>query len=163
MRIVFLPDWATILLFFVVWALIQVGAALLCLVLPDKFFQSNKGIFKTRKFEKDGQFYQTFFKIKKWKHLLPDGAKMVKIGYAKKTLTDYSTANLNKFLVESCRAELTHLLPIGLFWVFFFFTTPLITLFMFGYSLLVNLPCLFAQRYNRPRIQKLLTSKQKSS
>ncbi|NCB48071.1 MAG: glycosyl-4,4'-diaponeurosporenoate acyltransferase [Clostridia bacterium] len=154
-----MSDTITVLLFFIVWPILQVGSALICLYIPDKFFNNNKGIYKTQKFEKNGKIYDDIFKVKKWKHLLPDGGAIYKKkGYAKKKLSDYSTNNLIKFLIESCRAELTHWLPISLFWVFFLFTTPLVGFFMFVYSIIVNLPCIFAQRYNRPRIARLLES-----
>lgn len=160
MRVIFLSDTITVLLFFVVWPILQVGCAFICLYIPDKFFNNNRGIYKTQKFEKNGKIYDDIFKVKKWKHLLPDGGAIYKKkGYAKKKLSDYSTDNLNKFLIESCRAELTHWLPISLFWVFFLFTTPLAGFFMFVYSIIVNLPCIFAQRYNRPRIARLIKQK----
>ncbi len=160
MRVLFLPDWLTVVSFFVLWPTIQVGAALFCLYLPSRFFNSNRGIYKTQKFEQNGKWYEKVFKIKKWKHLLPDGGAISKKrGYAKKTLKDFSQDNLNKFLQESCRAELSHWVPILLSWVFLLITTPFAAFVMFVYSLLVNLPCILAQRYNRPRIQQLLQSK----
>lgn len=162
MRLLFLPDGLTVLLIFVLWPLIQVGSAFLCLYLPDKFFNHNKGIYKTFRFEHNGKLYDTLFKVKKWKHLLPDGGAIYKKkGFAKKTLTDFSQNNLNRFLMESCRGELTHWLPICFFWVFFFITSPFVVLLMFVYSIIVNMPCIIVQRYNRPRIQKMLNLKGK--
>ena len=160
MRFIFLPEGLTILLFFIIWPAIQVGSAIFCLKMPDRFFKSNKGIYSSKKFEQNGKFYEKVFKVKKWKHLLPDGGALYKKkGYAKKKLTDFSDENLNKFLVESCRAELTHWLPIFFSWIFFFITTPFIVLLMFVYSLIVNMPCILVQRYNRPRIEKLIKQK----
>jgi glycosyl-4,4'-diaponeurosporenoate acyltransferase len=71
-------------------------------------------------------------------------------------MDDFSELNLLKFLHESCRAELTHWLAIPPFIVFGLFTPPAALPIMFVYALAVNMPCILAQRYNRPRIQKHL-------
>ncbi|MDI6453756.1 hypothetical protein [Peloplasma aerotolerans] len=160
MRVIFLTDEITLLLFFIIWPLIQVGGALIALYLPDKFYSNQKFPFKTYKFERNGHIYQTLFRVKKWKHLLPDGASVwKKRGYQKKNINSFEVDNLKKFIIESCRAEMAHIIPILFFWVFFLITTPLITWIMLGYSLIVNLPCMIVQRYNRPRVESLLTSK----
>lgn len=160
MRILFLSDEITLLLFFIIWPAIQVGGALLALYIPDRFYSIKRLIFKTHRFEKNGQIYQTLFRVKKWKHLLPDGASVwKKKGYQKKHIQSFDVDNLEKFLIESCRAEMTHIIPILFFWVFFLITTPLISWIMLGYSLIVNLPCMIAQRYNRPRVRDLIIHK----
>lgn len=159
MRILYLPDEITLLLFFIVWPSIQVGGAWLALNLPNRFYSAKRFPFKSYNFERNGQIYQTLFRIKNWKHLLPDGASVwKKKGYQKKHITSFEIRNLNTFLIESCRAEMTHIVPIALFWVFFLITTPLITWIMFAYSLIVNLPCIIAQRYNRPRVIRLINN-----
>ncbi|MEA5061120.1 MAG: hypothetical protein VB015_01720 [Erysipelotrichaceae bacterium] len=61
-----------------------------------------------------------------------------------------------QFLIESARGELTHWLAILPFWVFGFFAPSYIIPIMLAYALIVNLPCIIVQRYNRPRIKKLL-------
>ncbi|SHJ10291.1 glycosyl-4,4'-diaponeurosporenoate acyltransferase [Parasporobacterium paucivorans DSM 15970] len=91
-----------------------------------------------------------------WKKRLPDGGKYMKRGYEKKKMKDFSQAGMEKFLTESCRGEATHLLAIMPFWVFGLFTPGYVVPIMLVYSLAVNLPCIIAQRYNRPRIIKLM-------
>jgi len=95
--------------------------------------------------------------------LLPDGAKAVKNGYQKKHIKDFSEAGLEKFIIETCRAELTHLLAILPFWVFGFFAPFYIIPIMLVYALIVNLPCMIAQRYNRPKLVKLLDRMRKKN
>ena len=88
---------------------------------------------------------------------LPDGGGLwKKRGYKKRHLEDLSEENLERFLLESCRAELTHWLVISLFWVFGFFLPASATGLMLIIALLGNLPCIIPQRYNRPRVLKLL-------
>ena len=161
MRVIFLSDFWTIFLCFLVWPLLQVAAALFCLNLPDRYYSPNSFFYKSHSFERDGLIYDQVFRVKRWKHLLPDGgAVWKKRGFKKKRLDNFSRENLYRFLIESARGELTHWLAIFPFWVFWFFTPPIVPWIMLAYALLVNMPCIIAQRYNRPRVQRLLKRKQ---
>lgn len=156
MRLVYLDTGLTLLLCFIVWFILLTGAARLCLLIPGRFLKTDRWLFRTRRFEDGGHFYERVFKIKTWKHLLPDGAAISRSGYAKRHINDFSIPNLERFLVESCRGELTHWIPLLLFWVFGFFVPPGVILLMLLYALVTNLPCIIAQRYNRPRIKRII-------
>jgi len=163
MQIFYLSDVWMIVLFFVLWLVFQVAAALLCFIIPDRYFSPHGFLFKERKWEKGGAIYEKVFKVRKWKRFLPDGGAVIVGGYRKKNLTDYSTENMERFLIESCRAELTHFLAVLPFWIFGFFSPPIIIAYMFIYALAVNLPCMIAQRYNRPRFLKILRRSTRSN
>lgn len=92
---------------------------------------------------------------------MPDGAAVTKSGYRKKTLADSTPQNLHVFLEQSCRAELSHLLAIFPFWVFGLFLPPISVGIMFVYAVGINMPCVMAQRYNRPRIAQVLQRREK--
>lgn len=156
MQIIFLPTPVMIFLFFVLWPVFQVGAGMLCRKIPVENFNPDSFLFKTRKWEKGGNMYKKIFFVHKWKRFLPDGDSFIKGGFPKKKLKSIDETFLKTFIAESCRAELSHLLAILPFWVFGLFAPPIVTLFMFIYALAVNMPCIIAQRYNRPRLQKLL-------
>ncbi|NLV48149.1 MAG: glycosyl-4,4'-diaponeurosporenoate acyltransferase [Clostridiaceae bacterium] len=157
MRIIFLPDTWTIGLCFLVWTVFQVGAALVCLALPNRFFNPEKFIFRAHCFEQEGRIYEHYFRVKHWKYLLPDGgAVWKKRGFRKRKIDDFSKEYLNQFLIESARGELSHWLAILPFWAFGFFTPPIVPWLMLIYALLINIPCIMAQRYNRPRVKHIL-------
>lgn len=157
MRVFFLSRPVTILLAFVMWGVLQVCAALICLNLPDHFFSPDTFLFRTYGFEQEGRIYQKLFKVQKWKHLLPDGAAAwKKKGFRKKKLQNMEPENLSRFLLESSRAEMTHWLAILPFWVFGLFMPASAIWMMFLYAIAANLPCIITQRYNRPRIERLL-------
>lgn len=149
-----------LLLCILLWTGMQSIIAVVCQKLPASLFDYNNWFFRPRPFEKDGKIYKSIFKIHRWKGYLPDGAAATKGGYRKKHLTDLSAENLRMYLEQSCRAELSHLLAITPFWVFGFFLPPIALPIMLLYALLVNLPCLLAQRYNRPRIAKVLNRRE---
>jgi glycosyl-4,4'-diaponeurosporenoate acyltransferase len=156
MQIIFLPTGWTLLLVFVLWPTMQVAAAVISRVLPDRLFRYSSGFYRCHTWEKDGNIYNRVFRIRQWKHLLPDGGSIVRGGYAKKHLTDFSQANLAHFLDESCRAEFSHWLAILPFWVFGLLADNWIILYMFLYAVVINMPCILAQRFNRPRIARRL-------
>lgn len=156
MQLVFLGRIGTAAVIAIGWAVLQSGISLICFHMPDRWFKPSSRLFRTRKWEKDGELYNTVFGIRRWKKHLPDGAKTYKGGFSKKHIDTSSREALEKFVIESCRAELAHLLAIVPFWVFGFFAPPFVIPIMFAYALLVNLPCMIAQRYNRPRVIKHL-------
>lgn len=157
MRIIFLPKVWTILLCFLVWPVLQYGAAWVCLHLPDRRFNANSVLFRYHGFEQAGRLYDRLFRVRCWKHLLPDGSIGPKQGrFIKKHLESFSEDHLRRFLLESARAELTHWLAILPFPLFGLLAPPRVMGYMLIYALLVNLPCIIAQRYNRPRVLKLL-------
>jgi glycosyl-4,4'-diaponeurosporenoate acyltransferase len=163
MRVIFLPEVWTVLLCFLVWPVLQVGAALICLNLPNRFYSPDSFFSRAHRFENGGRIYDRIFRVSRWKHLLPDGGMVwKKRGFKKKKLDSFSEESLNRFLVESARGELTHWLAIFPFWVFWLFTPPVVPWIMLVYSLLVNVPCIIAQRYNRPRVQRILIRKHKT-
>ena len=156
MQIFFFNTPVTILLFFVIWGTVPLLFAYLCLKIPDRFFEPTRFLWRTHGFEREGGLYERVFQIRKWKHLLPDGGGVwKKHSYKKRTLTDYSEENLHKFLIETSRGELIHWLGILPFWVFGLFAPPAVVWIMLLYALVVNLPCIIAQRYNRPRVYAL--------
>ncbi len=156
MQIVFLPQEITIALCFIIWPIIQVLLATSVRAMPKSFFTPNNLIFRCYKFEQNGMIYEKYFKIKLWKKYLPDGSAITGIGLKKKRLNNYSKETLNYYLCESCRAELIHLLAIPPFILFGLFCPPEVILYMFIYAVVINFPCAITQRYNRPRVLKLL-------
>lgn len=156
MQIIFFPKAQTIILCFILWPLFQLTAIFICNLINKKFYSLDKTIFKTFRWEQNGKIYKKIFYVHLWKKYLPDGGAVVKSGFKKKKLMNISDEYLNKFLQESCRAELSHWLAIFPFWIFGLFIQGNLIIYMFAYALLVNIPCIIAQRYNRPRFIKLL-------
>lgn len=156
MQLVFLPPWGAVLVYACMWFMFQAGAAWLCFRMDNEKFAHDHSIYRIRAWEDDGRLYNKLFSVHRWKKYLPDGGAFFAGGYSKKHLTVFSQENLAQYVVESRRAELTHWLAIFPFWVFGFIGPANVLWIMLLYALIVNLPCIIAQRYNRPRFQKLL-------
>lgn len=142
-------------LFVLVGAYIQITAAMVCTQLPKSFFKSTQFPYKLYAWEKSGTIYEKFL-IKKWKKHLPDAASWIKGEFTKKHLLSTEKEYLQTFIIESCRAEWAHWVQVAGFMVFFVLLNPILALLANGYSLMANLPCIVAQRYNRPRFERFL-------
>lgn len=159
MRILFPPDWLIILSFVILWPAFQVSVSALSNYIPDDKFNLASFWFKGWKFENDGKFYRKFFRIHKWKRFLPDGAKLFDTGFPKGELCNTDKEYLEAFIKETCRAEASHWIQIIPFWVFGLWAPPFVIIVMFIYAMILNMPCIIAQRYNRPRLIRLYEKK----
>ena len=110
--------------------------------------------FKLYGWEKEGRFYEKLG-IQYWKNKTPDMSKYIKRAFAKQGNLLRDPQHLRKLVQETCAAELLHLILICL--------SPLFAILMDEYGILAmvlyiigNLISLIIQRYNRPRILKLV-------
>ena len=156
MPIIHLPETWTAVLYLLLWPVFQVAASLVCMKMPDRYFSPFSLPYRELPWEKSGFLYNRILMIRKWKDLLPELSLILRGSRRKRALHDFTKQGLEKFLVESCRAEWTHLLAILLFVLLSFFLTGKVALFLIVYGLMMNLPCIIVQRYNRPRVIKLL-------
>jgi glycosyl-4,4'-diaponeurosporenoate acyltransferase len=119
--------------------------------------------FRRKTWEQEGDLYNTLFNVRKWKKKLPDGAAWFRTGFSKKRFRRKDPEYLQRFISETCRGEIAHwimLLPSPIFYLW----NPLwasIVMTLFG--LIVNIPCIIVQRYNRFHLQNLLGGNVKNS
>lgn len=140
-----------LVLIFILCPFIQVSAAMICRKIPYSRLNAETFLFRSKKWERNGKIYKKLL-VHKWKGLLPDGAKHFKGDFTKKHLLATNSEYLEKFVKESCRAELVHWLGMIPFVIFFLLVPPLVAALLIVYAIFVNLPCIIAQRYNRPRL-----------
>jgi len=150
-----LPSFWNILLDIAAWIVIHLVVAVLSIRMPLRRFTSDSPLYRTRAWEDGGRVYQRVFRIRRWKHLLPDGGSWFKNGFAKKHLTGRDAAYFAQFTAESRRAEWTHWLCIPPALLFFLWNPVPVGFVMILYALVVNLPCILAQRFNRPRLEAM--------
>jgi glycosyl-4,4'-diaponeurosporenoate acyltransferase len=121
-----------------------------------KHFNPQAWGFRKRNWEKEGRVYQKIFCVKKWKGLLPEGAVLFAKGFRKKELKEKNENYFRIFITETCRAECAHWLTMVFSPLFFLWNPFWVGVGMIVYSLMVNLPCIIAQRYNRIRLERVL-------
>lgn len=148
----------------VAWFIIHFGVSVGLLKVSDLTFSKHpffKKLFVSYDWENEGEFWEQKTGVKEWKDRLPDGASLFGMGYKKKHLAAKSQADYPKFILETKRAELTHwmiLLPVPLF----FLWNPLWAAWLnFLYALVINVPFIIIQRYNRPRLARIQKMKER--
>jgi glycosyl-4,4'-diaponeurosporenoate acyltransferase len=125
-------------------------------MLPLALFKPERWLHKPRAWERGGRFYEKVLFIKRWKNRLPDGAALYKQGFRKATLQTRTSAYLDRFYGETCRAETAHWCMCCCGPLFFLWNPPWAGVFMIFFGLVTNLPCILAQRYNRLRLARML-------
>ena len=137
------------------WAAVQVGTGYVAHRLPLRLLDRDRWLWRERRWERGGRFYVDVARIRRWKRFLPEAGAAFRGGFDKRRLQGRAPEDLERFAVETRRAELSHwlaLLPAPLFMAL---NPPLLAPFMAAYALVVNLPCIAAQRYNRIRLRRV--------
>ena len=158
LQVIQLPIVGLIVVNIFAWLIIHVSISYICLRLPDPFYESKKTI---RKGNRRELFVYEKLRIKKWKTILPDGGDVFKGGFRKKELKKLTSSYIHKFILETRRAEFTHWILIPPSFLFFLWNSPIVGWLMIGYALIVNVPFIMIQRYNRLRFKPLLIKQMK--
>jgi len=137
------------------WAAAHAGTGYLVHRLPADRLRRDGWLLRARRFEGQGRLYERA-RIRRWKDRLPEAGALFAGGVSKRRLPPGRTAGLERFAVETRRAELGHWLalaagPLSIAW-----NPPAGAAAMVAYGVLVNLPFIAIQRYNRQRAQRVL-------
>ena len=136
--------------------IISVCVTLTSMLFPHKLLNPNNRLFREKSWESGGEIYQRLFKVRSWKALLPELSDFFKKLFSKKRIKAFDAEYLQSYIIESCRAELTHFCIIGITLLFPLWAGFSVSVVIIYISILLNLPFIVIQRYNRPRIQRLL-------
>ena len=150
-----LPIFWTVVLNVLGWPVLYLAMARFALRLPARWFDPRGWLFRPRSWERDGRFYERRFAVKRWKDRLPDAAPWFPDGFAKKTLVSVDADYLARFIQETCRGEACHWAMLSAAPLFFLWNPWWADCVMIAFALTANLPCIFAQRYNRLRLTRL--------
>lgn len=111
-------------------------------------------LWRARAWERDGCLYERLG-IRSWKDRLPEAGDVFAGGMSKRRLPPSDTGGLDRFAAETRRAELGHWLAAAAGPLFVLWNPLPIAAVMVGYGLLVNLPFIVIQRYNRLRVARI--------
>ncbi len=145
-----------IIINFMLCSLWHVLCFLACIFIKESRFSPDRLRYKIQKWEKGGKWYVKYLRIKDWKDLLPQ--YIMQKGFSKQHFTNLKIEYIDRFLMETCRAEWDHSMNC-MYAVISIIINPLGIGLLFAFlSIFVNLPFIAIQRYNRTR---LLTVKKK--
>lgn len=136
------------------WFVLQMLVAVWGTRLSTSFLMKCDFCFKSFAFEREGDFWNDVFQVKRWKDHLPKGHRLNPAIYNKSTLMAQPSAqDIYDFIIETRRAEFVH--GIAMLPMFVFLAAPkYIKIPHMTYALLANVPCMIVQRYNRPKLER---------
>lgn len=137
------------IVFSVIWTLLAER-------LPARIYNYKTWLYRERKWEHGGKFYERIFLVKRWKSYLPDISDFLKWRFSKKHIHDIEFNYIQRFLSESCKSEFTHWMIICSSFLFILWGGIFTCLKIFVLATALNLPYIIIQRYNRPRLIRLL-------
>lgn len=135
------------------WVAVHFASGYMVHLFPDSLYRPNRLLFRIRRWEQKGSVYRRYLRIHAWKDRLPEAGEFFSLHpFNKSRLERFDRGYLARFVQETCRAELAHLLP------FLFYPLCLpwnpwpANLIMLLYALCANVPFVLIQRYNRARL-----------
>lgn len=137
-------------------ALIGVLGFVLGRILPKRWFCAHIFPYRPFSFEQNGNIYLKL-NVRKWQNKIPDMSKILPGMMPPKAFSShYGTAELTLMIQETCVAEFIHMLlsAAGLFCALIWkgWGGAVVAILYF----VGNLPFIIVQRFNRPRLQRLL-------
>jgi glycosyl-4,4'-diaponeurosporenoate acyltransferase len=156
MQIVFFAPLQTFLLDVVAWIFFHLGIGFCSSKIPIGKFDPDQRFFQTFPWEKGGAIYQKLFRVRSWKKFIPQGSALYKNAFSLQHLTTKDPAYLERWLRESIRAEFCHWVMILPGFFFVMWNDVVGSWLVMAYALITNLVPIVLQRFNRPRMRRML-------
>lgn len=142
------------------WGAIHASTGYVVHRLAASRFAGDWWIHRERNVERNGRLYERTFRIRKWKKWLPEAGGLFAGGFDKKQLRQPRNDDyLERYVIETRRAELGHWLAAVPAPLFFAFNPYQVGIVMLVYAAAANGPCVMSQRYNRFRVQRILSKR----
>ena len=125
--------------------------------LPKRWFDGAAFPFHDWPFERQGNLYRRVY-IHKWQSHLPDMSRVFRKWMPPKCLSgDVTSAQVEVMVQETCIAEVIHVIlcVTGLAMIWLWPGVGGFLCYLFG-ALLGNLPFIMVQRFNRPKLLRLM-------
>lgn len=163
MQVIYLSIQDTIIIDILAWLFIHLGIGYWTSQLSIDRFDPDAPVYKTFAWEKSGEIYDKLFKVRSWKKYIPCGSKLYPDTFSLQNLVSADFEYLTLWLKESCRAEFCHWMMMVPGFFFFLWNSVSGGWFMVFYAVSNNLIPIILQRFNRPRIRRLIQYVQKNS
>lgn len=150
-----------ILIDIAVWIFLHLSIGYVTSRIPIRRFNPDSILFRPKPWEQDGEIYQKYFRVRSWKKFLFSGAAFYRDAYEIKNLKSTDLENLYLWRLESCRAEFCHIAMIPPGFLFFLWNPEPIAWMMVAYAFMNNFVPIIAQRYNRPRVTKIIHARER--
>lgn len=151
-----MPQTLTIVVDIIAWGIFHAATGYAAHRLSDQRLSRDGWLLRPRAFEHGGRWYRRHLKINRWKDKVPEAGDLFAGGVSKRQLPALTTDGLELFVRETRRAELAHWWAMGCGFSFVLWNPPIAATLLVAYGVMINLPFIMIQRYNRFRTQALL-------
>jgi glycosyl-4,4'-diaponeurosporenoate acyltransferase len=151
-----MPQALTVGVDVVAWGVFHAATGYAAHRLGEERLSRDGWLLRPRAFEAGGRWYRRRLRIDRWKDRLPEAGDLFRGGTSKRQLPSYDVAGLQLFARETRRAELAHWWAMWCGPIFVLWNPPLAAGLLIGYGVVVNLPFVLIQRYNRARVEALV-------
>jgi glycosyl-4,4'-diaponeurosporenoate acyltransferase len=138
-----------------VWVVVFVVSGSLAAHLSDRALAADRWLLRSRRFERGGRVYERHLHIAAWKDRVPD-AGTFSGGSSKRHLPATEGRGVERFALETRRAELAHWYPLAALPIFAVWNVPVGMVINVAFALAFNAPFIAIQRYNRLRAERIL-------
>lgn len=101
--------------------------------------------------KREKEIYEKVFHIRAWKDYVPSAGP-----FDKKVMKGDGAEYLSLFILETVRAEAAHIICLLVTFLVLLVYDQLYGLFIPAFFIMINVPCIMIQRYNRPRLENVL-------
>jgi len=150
-----MPQALTIAIDALAWGVFHSATGYAAHRLDERRLSQDGWLLRPRRFETAGRWYRRWLRVHRWKDKVPEAGGLFRGGVSKRQLPGRDIAGLQLFVRETRRAELAHWWAMWCGPVFVLWNPPLAAVLLIIYGVLVNLPFIAIQRYNRFRILAL--------
>jgi glycosyl-4,4'-diaponeurosporenoate acyltransferase len=150
-----MPQALTIVVDVIAWGVFHSATGYAAYRLDESRLSRDGWLLRPRRFETAGRWYRRWLRVHRWKDKMPEAGNLFRGGISKRHLPGRDMAALQLFVRETRRAELTHWWAMWCGPIFILWNPPLAAALLVAYGVLVNLPFIVIQRYNRFRILAL--------
>ena len=151
-----MPMWLTVVVDVAAWGLFHAATGYAAHRVPADRLARDGWWLRPRSFERRGRVYRRVLHVHRWKDRVPEAGALFDGGISKRELPARDPQGLTVFVRETRRAELAHWWAMACSPLFLLWNPPLPAALLVAYGVLVNLPFIVIQRYNRFRAQPVL-------
>lgn len=151
-----LPQWLTVVVDVLAWGFFHAATGYAAHRLGERRLDRDGPLLRGRGFEAGGGWYRRHLRIHRWKDRMPEAGALFDGGISKRELPGRDVEGLRTFVRETRRAELAHWWAMACSPLFVLWNPPVAAALLIAYGVLVNVPFIAIQRYNRYRTLPLL-------
>ena len=152
---------ALVLVDIAAWAVVHTATGYAVHRAPASWFAADTWLTRGRAWERGGRCYERV-RIRRWKDRLPEAGALFAGGMSKRHVPSHDDAGIAGFALETRRAEWGHWLAAAGSLPFGLWNPPAIAAVMVVYGVAVNAPFIAIQRYNRLRIGRVLSRRERA-